>query len=49
MVNSGDMLSSLTPEALCEKLKSSGTMVLNKVAQIFEEQEIDGEDLTSLT
>jgi len=49
MVNNGDMLSSLTSEGLCEKLKSSGTKILSKVAQIFEEQEIDGEDLTSLT
>jgi len=49
MVKNGDMLSSLTSEGLCEKLKSSGTKILNKVAQIFEEQEIDGEDLTSLT
>jgi len=46
---SNDLLTSLTSKALCEKLRSSGAKILGKVAQIFEEQEIDGDDLTLLT
>jgi hypothetical protein len=49
MVNSSDLLTSLSSKALCEKLRSDGAKVLAKVAQIFEEQEIDGDDLTLLT
>jgi len=49
MVDSSDLLTSLTSKALCEKLRSSGAKILKKVAQIFEEQEIDGDDLTLLT
>jgi len=49
MVITGEELNSLSSQVLCEKLKSTGTKTLVKVAKIFEEEEIDGEDLTSLT
>jgi len=41
-------LRQLSSEELCGKLRETGKPILSKVADIFEEQELDGEDLTSI-
>jgi len=41
-------VSSLTSEQLCLSLRNSGKPTLQKIADIFEEQELDGEDLTTI-
>jgi len=41
-------LRQLSSEELCSKLRETGKSILGKVADIFEEQELDGEDLTSI-
>jgi len=41
-------VNTLTSEWLCDRLRKSGKQTLQKIADIFEEQELDGEDMTTI-
>jgi len=41
-------VTNLTSEWLCHKLRESGKPTLQKIADIFEEEELDGEDMTTI-
>lgn len=45
----GITLMSLTSSDMCARLRSTGKEPLMKVAQIFEDEELDGEDIAGLT